>query len=538
MWSSIGGYALAVELRIDPVIGSVDSKWRRWYPAQAMRPKGDDVENTAVLEMRNDIPVYGNFINGEWTAAKSGGSFENRNPARASEVIGLFQSGDAEDVGAAIAAADDAARSWGEMSAIARANILYKASEILASRVNDVGRDLSREEGKTLKEGIGETTRAIQILRYYAGEAQQPIGEHYPSTNPTTLLYTLREPLGVVGIITPWNFPIAIPAWKIVPALAFGNTVVFKPATATPLCAVHLVAALEEAGLPNGVLNLVTGSAGAVGDPLIRDDRVVAISFTGSNEVGQEIKRIASDRGAKVQLELGGKNPAIVLADADIDHAITQVINGAMMSTGQKCTATSRAIVDRKIASELTERLASQIDTLRVGDPLAEGTTIGPLIDEKAAERVAGEIGRAKEEGVALVTGGERPEALSGGHFVMPALFSNVDPQSRLGQEEMFGPVLGVIPVDDVDEAIAVANQVRYGLSASIFTRDLGRALQFVRQIQAGIVHVNSETAGAEPHVPFGGYKGSSSYSREQGKAAREFYTQVKTVYLDPPPSA
>jgi aldehyde dehydrogenase (NAD+) len=348
----------------------------------------------------------------------------------------------------------------------------------------------------------------------------------------------MQEPLGVVGIITPWNFPIAIPAWKIVPALAFGNTVVFKPASATPLCAVHLIAALEEAGVPKGVLNMVTGSAGTVGDPIVNDERVVAISFTGSNEVGLEIKQVASARGAKVQLEMGGKNPAIVLADADIDHAVTQVLNGAMMSTGQKCTATSRAIVDRSIAAEITERLAQRIGGLKVGDPLAEGTTIGPLIDEKAAERVAGEIGRAKGEGVSLVTGGDRPDSLSDGHFVMPALFSDVDPSSRLGQEEMFGPVLGVIPVDGVEEAIAVANKVRFGLSASLFTRDLGRALQFVREIHAGIVHVNSETAGAEPHVPFGGYKGSSSYSREQGKAARDFYTQIKTVYLDPPPSS
>jgi aldehyde dehydrogenase (NAD+) len=491
-----------------------------------------------VLQDKGGTPVYGNFINGEWKASSSGETFENRNPAKASEVIGLFQKGSAEDAVAAIAAAEAAARSWAETSAITRANILYKASEILASRVNEVGRDLTREEGKTLKEGIGETSRAVQILRYYAGEAQQPNGEHYPSANPTTMLYTMQEPLGVVGIITPWNFPIAIPAWKIVPALAFGNTVVFKPATSTPLCAVHLVAVLEEAGLPKGVLNMVTGSAGTVGDPIVQDDRVVAISFTGSNEVGLQIKQVASARGAKVQLEMGGKNPAIILADADLDHAVTQVINGAMMSSGQKCTATSRAIVDRSIAAEITERLAQRIGSLKVGDPLAEGTTIGPLIDEKAAERVAGEVTRAKSDGVTLVAGGDRPNSLADGHFVMPALFSDVDPQSRLGQEELFGPVLGVIPVNGVEEAIAVANKVRFGLSASLFTRDLGRALQFVRQIHAGIVHVNSETAGAEPHVPFGGYKGSSSYSREQGKAARDFYTQIKTVYLDPPPSA
>jgi aldehyde dehydrogenase (NAD+) len=491
------------------------------------------VTNEVVGE-RDGVPVYGNFINGEWAGSEA--TFENRNPARSSEVIGYFAKGTSDDAAAAIAAADEAAAEWGASSAIARANILYKASEILASRANEVGRDLTREEGKTLKEGIGETMRAVQILRYYAGEAQQPVGEHYPSANPTTLLYTVREPLGVVGIITPWNFPIAIPAWKIAPALAFGNTVVFKPASATPLCAVHLVAALAEAGLPKGVLNLITGAAGDVGDPIVNDDRVVAVSFTGSGDVGEGIRKATSARGAKVQLELGGKNPAIVLSDADLDHAVTHVINGAMMSSGQKCTATSRAIVDRRIAGDLTARLEARIEALVVGDPLHEPTNVGPLIDAKAAERVAGEVDRARNDGVTLLTGGERPESLADGHFVTPALFSDVDPASRLGQEELFGPVLGVIPVDDVDEAIAVANQVRYGLSASLFTRDLGRAMQFVREIKAGIVHVNSETAGAEPQVPFGGFKASSSYSREQGKSAREFYTQVKTVYLDQPP--
>lgn len=491
----------------------------------------------AILEKQSDIPVYGNYVGGAWQPSASGETYEDRNPARSSEVIGHFASSGAADVDQAIAAADGAAEAWGRMSAIARANILYKASEILSAKVNEVGRDLAREEGKTLKEGIGETTRAVQILRYFAGEIQQPIGEQYPSISPTTLLFTLREPLGVCAIITPWNFPIAIPAWKIVPALAFGNTVVFKPASLTPLCAVHLTDALAQAGLPEGVLNLVTGSASAVGDPLVRDERVVAVSFTGSDAVGNEIKKTAGEHGAKVQLELGGKNPAIVLADADIDHAVTQIINGAMMSSGQKCTATSRAIVDRRIAADITQRLADSIGKLKVGDPLAEDTVIGPLISEEAATRVAGEIDRARSQGVVMSTGGGRPEGLEEGHFVTPTLFSDVDPDSHLGQDELFGPVLGVIPVDDIDEAIAVANRVRYGLSASIFTKDIGRALSFIQRIQAGIVHVNSETAGAEPQVPFGGYKGSSSYSREQGKASREFYTQLKTVYLDPPPA-
>jgi aldehyde dehydrogenase (NAD+) len=490
-------------------------------------------------EATQGVQTYGNYIAGEWRPAASGETMENRNPADRDEVIGLFASSGAADVDAAISAADEVYHSWRFSSPITRANILHKAANILESRIPEVGRELTREEGKTLKEGIGETTRAVQILRYFAGEAQQPSGEHYPSANPHTLLYTTREPLGVVAVVTPWNFPIAIPAWKIAPALAFGNTVVFKPASLTPLTAVRLVEALDEAGLPAGVLNLVTGSAADVGDPLVRDPRVVAITFTGSNETGAELRRSAAERGAKLQLELGGKNPAIVLADADLEHALGQVVAGAMMSTGQKCTATSRAIVDRRIVNRFTEMLADRIGGLKVGDPLDAETQIGPLIDDRAAERVAGEVDAAKQAGAELVAGGKRPGGgLERGAFLAPTLFADVDPKSRLGQDELFGPVLGVIPVDSMEEAMAVANQVRFGLSASIFTRDLGRALAFAREIEAGIVHVNSETAGAEPQVPFGGMKGSSSYSREQGKASREFFTQVKTVYVDPPPPA
>jgi len=483
---------------------------------------------------------FQNYIGGEWRPAASGRTFENRNPADTDDLIGTFAASSAEDVAAAVDAAATAFSSWRKSSPIARANILYKAADILASRANDIGRELTREEGKTLKEGIGETNRAVQILRYYAGEAQQPTGEHYPSANPLTLLYTVREPLGPVALITPWNFPIAIPVWKSAPALAFGNTVVLKPATLTPLCTVRLAEALHEAGLPAGVFNLVTGSATEVGDPLARDARIVGISFTGSNAVGMELRKTAGERGAKLQLEMGGKNPAIVLADADVEHALTHVINGAMMSTGQKCTATSRAIVDRKLVAEFTDKLAARIGALNVGDPQDAATAIGPAIDEKAADRIAGDIASGVKDGAQIVTGGGRLRdgALAKGYFIAPTLLSNVESNSRLGQEEVFGPVLGVISADGYEEAIAIANSVRFGLSASIFTRDLNKALAFTRDIEAGIVHVNSETAGAEPQVPFGGMKGSSSYSREQGKAAREFFTQTKTVYIDPTPAS
>lgn len=486
------------------------------------------------------VTTYGNCIGGEWRAAASGGTFENRNPADTDDLVGRFAASGAEDVRAAVDAASEAFAGWRMTSPIARANILFKAAEILAGRANDIGRELTREEGKTLKEGIGETGRAVQILRYFAGEAQQPSGEHYPSMNSMTLLYTIREPLGVCALITPWNFPIAIPAWKIAPALAFGNTVVIKPASAAPLCTVRLVEALHDAGLPAGVLNLVSGSAGDVGDPLVRDGRVVAISFTGSNAVGMELRRSAAERGAKLQLEMGGKNPAIVLADADIDHAIQHLVTGAMWSSGQKCTATSRAIVDRTIADALVAELTARIAGLVVGDPQAAETQIGPVIDAKAADRITEDIERGTKEGATILAGGGRlsDNGRGRGHFVAPTLLGNVDSDSYLGQEEVFGPVLGVIAVDGYEEAIAVANSIRFGLSASIFTRDLGKAMAFARDIQAGIVHINSETPGAEPQVPFGGMKGSSSYSREQGKAAREFFTQTKTVYFDPPPSA
>lgn len=486
-------------------------------------------------EMRGGAPVYGHFINGEWT--KAGDTFENISPIDG-EIVSHHVKGNADDAGKAIAAASEAFDSWKRMGAVERGNILYKASDILMQRANEIGRDLTREEGKTLKEGIGETMRAAAIVRYYAGEVLQPNGEHYPSANFTTMLYTMREPVGVIGMITPWNFPIAIPAWKIAPALAYGNTVVIKPASAAPLCTMHLIDALHDAGVPAGVVNVVTGPAGQVGDAIVDDERVVGISFTGSGEVGRKIQAKAATRGAKVQLELGGKNPAIVSADADMASAAQQVINGAMMSTGQKCTATSRAIVDRRIVTEFTQLLEDRISQLVVGNPLDEATNIGPLIDLASAERVATEVSDGRDAGAQLVIGGERPKALSNGAFITPALFSGVTSESRLGQEELFGPVLGVIEVDDLEEAVTVANSVRYGLSASIFTRDLGQALRFAREIQAGMVHINSETAGAEYQLPFGGYKSSSSYSREQGKAAREFYTQVKTVFVDEPPLA
>lgn len=485
-----------------------------------------------------DTPTLGNLINGQWRPSASGDTFKNINPADSGDIVARHAASDERDLDAAFAAADAAFPAWRRTAGVARGNILFKAVDIMSARAESIARELTREEGKTYREGLAETRRAITIMRYFAGECAQPTGEHYPSINPNTLLYTMHEPVGVVTIITPWNFPVAIPTWKTVPAVAFGNTVVLKPATDAPLCALRMAECLTDAGLPDGVLNVVTGSAGALGDHLITDPRSVAVSFTGSDVAGHRIRDIATSHGKKVQLELGGKNPAIVLADADQDHALTQVINGAMMSTGQKCTATSRAIVDRHIAAEFTEKLATAIGRLTVGNGLDDANQVGPVINAKAADSIVEQIDRARAQGTSLLLGGDR---LGGeharGNFVAPTLFNDVSPDSVLGQDELFGPVLGVIPVDGLDEAIAVANNVRFGLSASLFTRDLSRAMRFVQEIQAGIVHVNSEMAGSEPQVPFGGYKGSSSYSREQGKSARDFWTQIKTVYIDPSPA-
>jgi acyl-CoA reductase-like NAD-dependent aldehyde dehydrogenase len=483
--------------------------------------------------------TYQNFIGGEWTDSSSGATSEDRNPARPSEVLGRFQSSAAADVERAMDAAHGALDGWRKTSPVARGNILYKASQLVERRADEIGEALTREEGKTLKEGKGETLRAAAILRFFAGETSQPIGDRLPSANPTTFLYTERVPLGVVAAITPWNFPIAIPAWKIAPALAYGNTVVFKPAELTPLTATLLVECLAEAGLPPGVLNLVTGSGRAIGDAIVRHEAVNAITFTGSNEVGKALyrKALESERGIKVQLEMGGKNPVIVLKDADLDQALTQTINGAMMSTGQKCTATSRAFVQRAIYDEFVDKLVNRAASLRVGDPLAATTDIGPLVSAGQRDTVMDYIEIGQGEGGAVATSGGAPEELGDGYFVRPTVFTGIAPTMRLAQEEVFGPVLAVLPIDDLDEGVALANSVKYGLSASIFTRDIATAFRFIRDIESGIVHVNSETAGAEPHAPFGGMKASSSFSREQGKSAVDFFTQVKTVYFDMPTS-
>ncbi len=495
-----------------------------------LRDRGGELSIATRIE---HPPTYGSFIGGEWIESER--TFDSVNPARPSEVVGRFALATPGDVAAAYRAAADAAPGWRRTSAAKRGDILYRAANLLEPRADELGAELSREEGKTLAEGRGEAMRGISILRYFAGEVLQPSGAVYPSTNYQTFLYSVREPLGVVCIITPWNFPAAIPLWKLAPALAFGNTVVWKPSELTPLLAARLVEVLVEAGLPPGVLNMVTGDPAEIGDAVTGDPSIEGLSFTGSARVGRMIQAAVTPRGVKVQLELGGKNPVIVLDDADLDLAVEQTLRGAMYSTGQKCTATSRAIVLQGIAQPFTDLLVSRIRDLKVGDPLDETTKVGPLVSNGQFERVLGYLELARKEGHRLLLGGDRIDGGDGGYFVAPTVYADMDPSSRLGQEEVFGPVVGTIRASSLDQAIEIANSVDFGLSASIFTRDIGRAFEFIREIRAGIVHVNSETAGAEPQAPFGGMKGSSSHSREQGKAAIEFYTDTKTVYLDMP---
>lgn len=480
------------------------------------------------------IPEVRSFIDGGWR--DGGQAKDDINPSRPSESVATVYSADAATATDAVAAARAAAERWRRTPAPARGDILRRAADLLEQRSDDIGRDLAAEEGKTIAEAVGETRRAVALLRYYAGQTTEPDGETYPSHTAGTFLYARREPVGTVVVITPWNFPIAIPAWKIAPALAYGNTVVWKPADPVPLTALRLLEALRDAGLPAGVLNLVIGRGSVVGDALVADG-VDAISFTGSNLVGRAIQDRAVALGIKVQLEMGGKNPAVVLASADLALAADRVARGAFLSAGQKCTATSRVIVQSSVFDEFAERLAMLATSWKVGDAQAPDTVVGPLVSKEQFTSVLGYLQLGREEHGTYLAGGGRAAAEGDGYFIQPTVVSGLGADSRLTREEIFGPVAALLPAADYDEALSMANDTVYGLSASLFTRDLGEALRFAEDIQAGIVKVNQESAGVEFHVPFGGMKDSSSGSREQGRAAREFFTAWKTVYIDMPPA-
>jgi acyl-CoA reductase-like NAD-dependent aldehyde dehydrogenase len=455
------------------------------------------------------------------------------NPAAPDERVATVSLAGAGVAAEAVDAAAAAFAPWRQIPPPARGEVLRRAADLVDERADSIGRDLAREEGKTLPEAIGETRRAAAILRYYAGQTLEPDGETYPSHSALTFLYARREPLGVVTAITPWNFPIAIPAWKIAPALAFGNTVVWKPAEIVPLTSTHLATALHDAGLPDGVLNLVLGRGSVVGDTVVTHDGVEAVTFTGSNAVGRAIQLKATEAGKKVQLELGGKNPAVVLADADLELAAEQVARGAFLSAGQKCTATSRVIVEQPVLEELGERLAALARSWPVGDPLHEATKVGPLSSKQQLETVAGYLELAEHDAARVLAGGKARD--NGGYFVEPTVLADLPPTSRVVREEIFGPVAALLPASSYEEAVALANDTKFGLTAALFTRDLGNALRFARDVRAGVVKVNQESAGLEFQVPFGGMRESSSGSREQGKVARDFFTQWKTVYLDAP---
>ena len=473
------------------------------------------------------------FIGGEWVDSRSGETFEVNNPANAERVVNTYQASAAEDVHAAVDAAVDAREAWADRPGPGRGTVLRDAAAALADRTEEATEILVAEEGKTRSEAAGEVRRAVDIFYYYAEKARDLGGTVKSPSAAGKELYTKREPLGTVGLITPWNYPIAIPAWKLAPALATGNTVVHKPASAAPGVSVILHECLDEAGLPGGAANLVTGSGSDVGAPLVESSAVDGVSFTGSTEVGMQVARTAAEETKRVQCEMGGKNPTLVMPSADVAEAAEIVGAGAFGTTGQSCTATSRAIVHEAVYEEFVDEITAYADGLTVGAG-AEDPDVGPHVSEGELSSTLTYVDIGAEEGATLETGGNRLTggSFDDGYFVEPTVFSGVDNGMRIAQEEIFGPVLAVIPAATFEEALETANDVNFGLSASIVTRDLTEADRFVEEIEAGVAKVNEKTTGLELHVPFGGYKDSSTNTyREQGDAGLDFFSSVKTVY-------
>lgn len=479
---------------------------------------------------------YNNFIGGEWIEASSGKRYQTVNPADTREQVADYPLSGAEEARAAIAAAEGAYPAWSRSSWIARGRILSKASSVIESRKAELAELLTREEGKTLAESLGEVQRTVDIFRFFGGYSYVAGGQTIPHDMPGNLLYTVRQALGVVGMITPWNFPIAIPAWKIAPALLAGNAVVIKPASQTPALTLEVARALSEAGLPKGVLNVVVGEGRAVGGELGTNSKVAGLSFTGSYKVGIQIYQQLAARMARAQMEMGGKNPTIVLADADLDLAATLVVKAGFGLTGQACTATSRVIVERSVAAALTEKLAARAKVLKVGNGLQQGIEMGPAVNQQELDGNFEFIDSALKEGAELVCGGKRLNEgeLAHGFFMEPTVIGNVTPKMRIAREEVFGPVVAIMPVENFEEALGIANGVDVGLSASIVTRDLKKAMEYTDRIEAGVVKVNQISTGLALQAPFGGMKKSSTDTfKEQGASAIDFYSRVKTVYLD-----
>ncbi|MBX5476504.1 MAG: aldehyde dehydrogenase family protein [Clostridia bacterium] len=478
---------------------------------------------------------YRNYINGQWVEAKSGERVPSINPANG-EVLGDVPRSGPEDVEAAVNAAREAFKKWRLVPAPKRGEILYRAAEILRDRKEELARMLTREMGKVLPEARGDVQEAIDITYYMAGEGRRQFGHTVPAELPNKWAMSVREPIGVVAVITPWNFPAAIPSWKMMPSLVLGNTVVFKPATDTPILAAMLVEILEEAGLPPGVVNLVFGSGEAVGEALLKHPGVDMVSFTGSVESGTHVATMCAQHGLKrVSLELGGKNAIIVLEDANLELALEGILWSAFGTTGQRCTACSRVIVQRSVAKKLEEMIVERASKLRLGDGLLETTDVGPLINRRAVERVHGYVEIGKQEGARLALGGSPAEEgeLAKGSFYRPTVFADVRPDMRIAREEIFGPVLSLIPVDTMEEAIRVNNEVQYGLSSAIYTQDVNRAFAAIRDLATGIVYVNAGTIGAEIQLPFGGYRKTGNGHREAGQAALDAYSEWKSIYVD-----
>jgi acyl-CoA reductase-like NAD-dependent aldehyde dehydrogenase len=484
--------------------------------------------------MSDTAPIYRNYIGGEWVAATDGRTSENRNPATG-ELLGHFPRSGQADVERAVAAAKQAFETWRRTPAPKRGEILYRVGLLLAERKEEIARILTSEMGKVLVEARGDVQEAIDMAYYMAGEGRRLFGAIVPSELPNKAAYGVRDPLGVVACVTPWNFPIAIPSWKSMAALIAGNTVVLKPATDTPHSALKLVEAFHDAGLPPGVLNLVCGTGAEVGMPLVQHPDVAAISFTGSNEVGREVNVEAARAFKRVTLELGGKNAIIVMDDADLDLAVEGILWSAFGTTGQRCTACSRLIVQRGARRELEERLVERATALRLGSGLDEQTQVGPLISMGQRERVHSYMQVAREDGARILCGGEVASEgdLVNGAFYHPTLLTDVRPTMRVAQEEIFGPVLSIIEVATLEEAIAVNNETRYGLSSAIFTRDVNAAHVAMRDLTTGIVYINAGTIGAEIQLPFGGTRGTGNGHREAGLGALEFFTEWKAIYVD-----
>lgn len=479
--------------------------------------------------------TYRNFIDGEWRESSSSRTAENINPANTDDVLGVIKQATREEARAAVESAARAFPGWRSTPAPTRGRIVATAARLMEKHKEELAQLLTREEGKTIAESRGELQRSINVADFCAGESRRMNGETIQSELPLNFAYTIKQPIGVVACVTPWNFPVAIPVWKLAPALVAGNSVVFKPASLTPATAVRIVEIFAEAGIPPGVLNLIIGSGSEAGDEIIGHPAVKAVSFTGSNGVGIRLYEQVSRRGAKCQCEMGGKNPVVVLEDADMELAVESTAQGAFGSSGQRCTATSRAVVVNDVADEFVERLAARANSMRIGNGADAKTEMGPSVDESQFKTVLEYIDIGGEDGAKLICGGKRAtgDGLDKGYFVQPTIFDQVTPDMRIAREEIFGPVLSVLRVKDFAEAMQVANDCEYGLSSSIFSNDAARIFRFVDEIETGMTHINSPTTGGEAHIPFGGIKGTGIGDREQGSTALDFYTDLKVVYVD-----